>query len=529
MTPLHDRSFTSARHPPANILAEMSLLGALLSNNKIHGRISDFLAPEHFADPANSRVYQAISRRVAAGQVADCVTLRVEFEASGALRDVGGSAYLAKLLAAMVGVDIAVDYAKSVHDAWLRRQLIDIGSSVVENAFGADPDLDVPRQIEQSIDAIEALRSELASLGVDQRKRGRTMYHEAVRAAIDRADGMTSGRVAKPATTGMAAVDRALGGGLVDATLVYLLGLGGAGKTELALQVAEEVARSRMRRWQVAVAEHDLALAGGEKGTAPGKCPGVLFFSFDMQAGQLGTRAAARLGGVPLWRLRRGELDGQSGERLINAANDADLIPIEIDDQGPATVAHIQGESIRFCANRPCAAIFIDNASNIATETDPKGEHTMGTYVHMTNRFKALAKMLNVPVILLMHLNKGIADRVDPTPRYGDIPYGMQKDADFAVAVHRPALALSKKPPPRPAKLTEKGEQLYLKQKQDWHDQCEKLKHVTELVPMKMREDDDGGGGEIARLVFDIATRRFSDVQPEVPVAVIGSMDEGAA
>src|ERR1700761_6226737 len=138
----------SQRLPPSNLQAEQALLGALLSNNKAYDRVSEFLQPEHFADPVNGRIYAAIARRREADQIADAVTLKAEFEHSGVLDEVGGTAYLAQLLTAMVGIINVADYGRAIFDAWLRRQLIDIGETVVNNAFGADGALDGGQQIE---------------------------------------------------------------------------------------------------------------------------------------------------------------------------------------------------------------------------------------------------------------------------------------------------------------------------------------------------------------------------------------------
>src|SRR3954465_7961034 len=132
----------SQRLPPSNVQAEQALLGALLANNPAYERGSEFLAPEHFADPTHGRIYQAIVRRIENGQLADAVTLKAEFEHSGVLEEVGGTSYLAQLLSAMVGIINAGEYGRAIHDAWLRRQLIDIGEVVVNNAFGAEPELD---------------------------------------------------------------------------------------------------------------------------------------------------------------------------------------------------------------------------------------------------------------------------------------------------------------------------------------------------------------------------------------------------
>src|SRR5689334_8433192 len=138
----------SQRVPPSNLQAEQALLGALLANNKAYERVSEFLAPEHFADPVHGRIFRAIQRRIEAGQLADVVTLRPEFEHSGLLDEVGGPAYLAQLLSAMVGIINAGEYGKIVHDCWLRRQLIDAGEEVVNRAFGAEPELDAKQQLE---------------------------------------------------------------------------------------------------------------------------------------------------------------------------------------------------------------------------------------------------------------------------------------------------------------------------------------------------------------------------------------------
>src|SRR3984885_13337645 len=140
----------SQRLPPSNMQAEQALLGALLANNRAYERVSEFLAPEHFADPIHGRIFQAIVRRIENGQLADAVTLKAEFEHSGILEEVGGTAYLAQLLSAMVGIINAGEYGRAIHDAWLRRQLIDIGEEVVNNAFGADPELDGGGQVESA-------------------------------------------------------------------------------------------------------------------------------------------------------------------------------------------------------------------------------------------------------------------------------------------------------------------------------------------------------------------------------------------
>lgn len=153
------------RQPPANVEAEQALLGALLTNNRAYDRVSDFLAGEHFANRVNGQIYDAIARRIENGQLADPVTMRAELEHSGILASVGGMAYMAKLLSSMVGIINAGDYGRTIHDAWIRRQLIDIGENVVNNAFGTTIGLSGQDQIEAGEEALFKLATEKGNEG----------------------------------------------------------------------------------------------------------------------------------------------------------------------------------------------------------------------------------------------------------------------------------------------------------------------------------------------------------------------------
>src|SRR6185437_9244720 len=217
----------SQRLPPSNVQAEQALLGALLANNRAYERVSEFLAPEHFADPIHGRIFQAVARRIEAGQLADAVTLKAEFEHAGILDEVGGTAYLTQLLTAMVGIINAGDYGRAVHDTWMRRQLIDIGETVVNNAFGAEPELDGVKQIEAAEQSLFDLAADNGSSG------GFVTFERALTDAILGAEkafrrpGGVSGL-----TTGLRDLDNKMGG-LHPSDLLILAGRPGMGKTAL--------------------------------------------------------------------------------------------------------------------------------------------------------------------------------------------------------------------------------------------------------------------------------------------------------
>ena len=227
----------SQRLPPANIQAEQALLGALLANNRAFERVADFLQPEHFADPVHGRIYQAIARRVDAGNLADAITLKAEFEHAGVLDEVGGVAYLGQLLSAMVGIINAGEYGRAIYDAWMRRQLIDIGETVVNNAFGAEPELDGRKQVEVAEQSLFDLTNDTSAGGFVSFERALTNAIEGAERAFHRT-GHVSGL-----TTGLRDLD-AKTGGMHPSDLLILAGRPGMGKTALATKIAFGAARA---------------------------------------------------------------------------------------------------------------------------------------------------------------------------------------------------------------------------------------------------------------------------------------------
>ncbi|HYF06036.1 MAG TPA: DnaB-like helicase N-terminal domain-containing protein, partial [Acetobacteraceae bacterium] len=264
----------SQRVPPSNLEAEQALLGALLANNKAYERVGEFLAAEHFADPIHGRIFQAIQRRVEAGQLADAVTLRAEFEHSGALDEVGGPAYLAQLLSAMVGVINAGEYGRVVHDAYLRRQLIDLGEVVVNRAFGAEPELDAKHQLEAAEQALFDLATQGSIEG------GFVPFDRALTDAILSAErAMSRGAGVSGLPTGLRDLDKRMGG-LHPSDLLILAGRPGMGKSGLATKIAFGAAKHLVRE---------------ARDKDPNAVPrgSVAIFSLEMSAEQLASRLLA--------------------------------------------------------------------------------------------------------------------------------------------------------------------------------------------------------------------------------------------
>ena len=129
--PSVDPETSEYREPPHNIEADQGLLGAVLVNNRAYERVSEYLAPDHFADPVHGRIFAACGRLIEKGQIANPVTLKSLFDQDEALQEAGGAQYLIRLAASVVTVINADDYGQAIYDTFLRRELIDLGGEIV--------------------------------------------------------------------------------------------------------------------------------------------------------------------------------------------------------------------------------------------------------------------------------------------------------------------------------------------------------------------------------------------------------------
>ncbi len=117
------------------------MLGAILANNRVFDKVNEFLRKEHFADALHGRIYEAAGTLIQRGQIANFLTLRNLFDQDPALVEAGGAKYLARLENAVVTIINAEDYGHTIHDLFLRRELINLGEEVVNEAFAYDLDL----------------------------------------------------------------------------------------------------------------------------------------------------------------------------------------------------------------------------------------------------------------------------------------------------------------------------------------------------------------------------------------------------
>src|SRR6266850_936575 len=237
------RKFPEAAAPayraaPHNIEAEQALLGAILVNNEALYRVSDFLEPVHFFEPAHQQIFDLSRSLIRTGKLASPVTLKTFLPADVDIAGLTLAQYLARLAAEATTIINAADYGRAIYDLAIRRELIQVGEDMVNVAFDAPVDFAPREQIEDA----ERRLYELAETG--RYGGGFLRFETALTTALEMAshayqrDGKLSGLA-----TGLRDLDNKMGG-LQKSDLIILAGRPGMGKTSLATNIAYNVARA---------------------------------------------------------------------------------------------------------------------------------------------------------------------------------------------------------------------------------------------------------------------------------------------
>lgn len=417
------------RTPPGNFEAEMGLLGAMLINNRAYEHVSDYLRPEHFADPLHGSIFEACSTLIERGQRADPTTLKHFFDTDESFDEVGGAEYLAQLAADAVTIINAGDYGKLIHDLYLRRELIELGTEVVNEAYGADFDHAAGQQIE----AAEQKLYDLATSG--DHEGGFVSFTESMKAVIDTAQAAFKRGGYAGVPTGFTRLDLQLAG-LHKSDLLILAARPSMGKTALATNIA----------FNIAASETD------ENGNIVGRPErSVGFFSLEMSSEQLANRILAEKAQIQSDQIRKGELNNRDFERLVKATQTLEKAPFFIDDTPALTVSALRTRARRLKRQHGLGLIVVDYLQLLQGSTSRRNENRVQEISEITRGLKTLAKELDVPVLALSQLSRAVEQREDKRPQLSDLRESgsIEQDADVVMFLYREEYYLERAEPGR--------------------------------------------------------------------------------
>ena len=396
-------------------------------NNRALERISDFLRPEHFSHPAHAEIYKLAMRLSSEGQNFDIITIKNYLDQQGVLESVGGVDYLTQLAGAGVTVVNVEQYARIVYDNAMRRDLINLGQEITENAFVEDLENPVSQQIESA----EQKLFDMATTGTSEREV--TPIADALKAALAeaeiayKADGQLSGL-----TTGLTALDKSISG-LHHSDLIIIAGRPAMGKTTLAMNIAFNAANA--------------ILAGRANKQYKGA---VVFFSLEMSSPQLAARVLSSQSKVPVSAMREGSLTDEDFMKLSQYAGAISRVPLCIDDTPGMSVPMIRTRARRLARKYGgIALIVIDYLQLMTSPGGRKNDNRVQELSEITRGLKMLAKELDVPVIALSQLSRTVESRDDKHPMLSDLRESgsIEQDADIVMFTYREEYYLENRDP----------------------------------------------------------------------------------
>ena len=407
---------------PSKIEAEQALLGSVMVNNDIIDEISTIVNASIFYDPAHIKIYEVIETLNNKGMVANPITLKNYFEKDNMLEEVGGTEYLVKLTRFSGSAKQAIDYAKIIHEMYLRRELVLISKKISDDSLNL---IEKGQDAENIIENTEKSLFDLAERGSFSQSFQK--FSQALDQTIEMATmAMQSDQGIVGVPTGLSDLDEKLGG-LHKSDLIILAGRPSMGKTALATNIAYNASQNILKKQ--------------EKSS-------VAFFSLEMSSEQLSTRILSEQARIKSDDIRRGKVTEEEINRYIETSRNIYNLPLYIDETPAITIAALSNRARRIKRLFGLSLVVVDYIQLMRSGSN-KNENRVQEVSEITQGLKALAKELSVPVLALSQLSRAVEQRDDKQPQLADLRESgsIEQDADVVMFVYREAYYLERKQP----------------------------------------------------------------------------------
>ena len=407
---MDEDQISALKVPPHSVEAEQSILGGLLIDNKAIDRIAGQVSASDFYRNDHRIIFTHISKLIDNNDPADIVTVAESLEQNAELTKVGGVAYLGLVADNTPTASNISGYAKIVRERSIMRNLVEVGSDIVESAFSPQG-----KDAQQLLDESESKIFQIADAGASE-KLGFIDIKELLPKAAQRIDDLyqlddPNGVTGVP--TGYADLDQKTAG-LQPGDLIIIAGRPSMGKTSLALNIAEHV--------------------GTEAGLP------VAIFSMEMGAAQLTMRLLGSVGKLDQHKMRIGQLEDEDWPKLTNALGALNEAPIFIDEGSALNSYEVRARARRLHRQQgKLGLIVIDYIQLMSAANEQSTENRATEVSEISRSLKALAKELNVPVVALSQLNRSVESRPDKRPMMSDLRESgaIEQDADVIMFIYR--------------------------------------------------------------------------------------------
>jgi replicative DNA helicase len=401
-----DRALTDAiRTPPHSTEAEQAVLGSLMLDATAWDAVADIVTAADFYRRDHRLIFEAVAEVVERRGPCDAVTLAEHLERKGLADETGGLAYLGTLARDTPSAANVRTYAEIVRERSILRQLAEAGGHIAGAALDSGG-----RSATELVDEAERRVFEIAERG-SRTRAGFQAIKDVLPATIDRLDLLhqNPGQITG-VTTGFTELDR-MTAGLQPGDLVVVAGRPSMGKTTLAVNIAENA--------------------------AVGRGVPAAIFSMEMSAEQLTMRMISSLGRVNQGHLRTGQFSDEDWSRINGAIAQLSAAPIFVDETPALTPTEVRARARRLKREKGLGLIVVDYLQLMQVAGTKENRAT--EISEISRGLKALAKELQVPVIALSQLNRGVEQRTEKKPVMSDLRESgaIEQDADVIMMIYR--------------------------------------------------------------------------------------------
>ena len=388
--------------PPVNIEAEEAILGGILLDPEAIARVVDSLVISAFSLESHQEIYRAAQVLHAQGKPTDLIGISTYLADNNLLEKIGGTTKLAQLLNRTVSAVNIDRYTALVMDKYTRRQLIYAGHEIVEWGYDTSKELEI---------VLDKSEQKIFRLTGERPQEGLVPVADTIVNAFNTIENLQQGTVLPGIPSGFYDLD-ALTSGFSRSDLIIVAGRPAMGKTSFCLSIAANIAKQQ-------------------------KLP-VAIFSLEMSREQLAQRMLSSDAKIASNKLRSGRLAQNEIEPLINAVGNLSELPIYIDDTANLTIMQMRTQ-VRRLQGKLKTELGLVLLDYLQLMEGSGSDNRVQELSKMTRSLKGLARELNVPIIALSQLSRGVEQRNNKRPMLSDLRESgsIEQDADLVVMLYR--------------------------------------------------------------------------------------------
>ncbi|MCC6915937.1 replicative DNA helicase [Nitrosomonas sp.] len=395
--------------PPHSIEAEQSVLGGLMLDNQAWDKVADILIERDFYRQDHQLIYQHISRLIEQNKPADVITIAESLENSAQLPHAGGLTYIGAIAQNTPSAANIRRYAEIVRERSIMRKLAQISTQITDSTYNP-----AGRSASDLLDEAESKIFEIAEQSAHG-KQGFVDIQPLLKQVVERIEMLYNRSNPSDITgipSGFSDLDQKTSG-FQPGDLIIVAGRPSMGKTAFSLNIGEHVALETNKP--------------------------VAVFSMEMGGTQLAMRMLGSIGRLDQHKMRTGQLSDDDWPRLTHALGKLNDAPIFIDESAGLNSLELRARARRLYRQHNGLGLIIIDYLQLMSSTSPNSENRAAEISEISRSLKALAKELQVPVIALSQLNRGLEQRPNKRPIMSDLRESgaIEQDADVILFIYR--------------------------------------------------------------------------------------------